>query len=175
MKTVAALFVCASSAYWSMPGVDCYDVARDARSFPGGSPVVAHPPCALWGKLEKMAKREESERDLAHFALAQVRENGGVLEHPARSRFFTSQGILPGVRDSFGGYVVPILQFWFGHRADKATWLYICKVPLIALPPLPLQIGYMSRSVEMMGKPERERTPVELASWLVNAARGVQS
>lgn len=51
MITVAALFVRADSVYKTMPGVDAWDEARDARGWPGGCAVVAHPPCRLWGKL----------------------------------------------------------------------------------------------------------------------------
>ena len=48
---VAALFVRADSIYKLMPGVDAWDIERDARAWPGGSPVVAHPPCRAWGAL----------------------------------------------------------------------------------------------------------------------------
>ena len=173
MKTVAALFVCKSSPYWLFPGVDCWDISRDARNFHGSEPVVAHPRCRAWGKLRCMAKPREDEKDLAFFALSQVRKNGGVMEHPARSSFFTLLGLRPGVCDHQGGYILPVLQYWFGHRADKATWLYVCGVSVSSIPPLPYRIGYMERSVEMMGKPERERTPSMFANWLVDLARGV--
>ena len=46
--TVAALCVAPNSLYKTMPGVECYDQARDVRSFTGGMPVVAHPPCRAW-------------------------------------------------------------------------------------------------------------------------------
>jgi hypothetical protein len=41
MLTVAALFVLADSVYKTLPGVDAWDEARDARRWPGGGPVVA--------------------------------------------------------------------------------------------------------------------------------------
>lgn len=45
---VAVLFARADSIYKGLPGVDVYDADRDARTFPGGCPVVAHPPCRAW-------------------------------------------------------------------------------------------------------------------------------
>lgn len=47
MRTVAALFVRADSIYKTMPDVDAWDIERDARRWPGGCPVVAHPPSVL--------------------------------------------------------------------------------------------------------------------------------
>ena len=45
VRNVAALCVAPNSHYKTMPGVDAYDISRDVRSFTGGMPVVAHPPC----------------------------------------------------------------------------------------------------------------------------------
>lgn len=47
-RTVAALCVAPNSLYKRLPGVEAYDHARDVRSFAGGMPVVAHPPCRAW-------------------------------------------------------------------------------------------------------------------------------
>ena len=41
---VAALFVETGGAYFGVPGVDPWDVPRDARKYAGPYPVVAHPP-----------------------------------------------------------------------------------------------------------------------------------
>jgi hypothetical protein len=46
--TVAALLVEADGVYANLPGVDCWDEARDARLYDGPYPVVAHPPCQRW-------------------------------------------------------------------------------------------------------------------------------
>lgn len=83
--TVAVLFARADSVYKTLPGTDVWDAARDARNWPGGVPVVAHPPCRAWGRLAHMAKPKPDEKDLARWAVAQVRRFGGVLEHPAAS------------------------------------------------------------------------------------------
>ena len=38
MKTVAVLFARADSVYKTLPGVDVWDEARDARQWPGSGP-----------------------------------------------------------------------------------------------------------------------------------------
>ena len=82
---MAALFVRADSIYKTLPGVDAYDIERDARTYDGPWPVVAHPPCRAWGRLRTFAKPRPDERNLARLAVALVREFGGVLEHPENS------------------------------------------------------------------------------------------
>ena len=47
------LFVAPNSIYKEL-GCDCYDAGRDARTYTGSAPVVAHPPCQLWGKLARV-------------------------------------------------------------------------------------------------------------------------
>lgn len=167
---VAALFVCASSPYWGLPGVDCYDESRDARSYRGALPVVAHPPCRGWGQLRAMSKHQPDELDLGFFAVDAVRTWGGVLEHPARSGLWDAAGLpRPGRSDGYG-YTLAIQQSDFGHRAPKGTWLYICGADGFR-PTLPIVLGDPPSRVEWMGRPERERTPLPLALWLVSVAR----
>lgn len=45
---IAALFVETNGCYFGQPGVDPWDINRDARLYPGPWPVVAHPPCERW-------------------------------------------------------------------------------------------------------------------------------
>lgn len=167
MTRVAALFTRSDSVYRQL-GVDCYDAQRDARTFDLGCPVVAHPPCRAWGNLAHFAKPREDERDLAWWALHVVRHCGGVLEHPITSKLWREARMgTAGVRDQFGGVFVTVFQSWWGHRAQKATGLYIVG-PVLDMPssgPAP------SRPVNDMGRQERERTPPAFASWLVELAR----
>ena len=47
---VAALFVQRGGVYFDVEGVDPWDEERDARTYAGPYPVVAHPPCKRWGR-----------------------------------------------------------------------------------------------------------------------------
>src|SRR5678815_1128310 len=49
--SVAALFVQRNGCYANLPFVDAWPEERDARRYNGNLPVVAHPPCQLWGNL----------------------------------------------------------------------------------------------------------------------------
>jgi hypothetical protein len=179
--TVAALFVRADSVYKTIPGVDAWDIERDARKWTGGSPVIVHPPCRTWGRLRQFAKPREDEKALGPWAVEQVRKYGGVLEHPRESTLFAHCGMpRPGqFPDEFGGYTIDIDQFHFGHRAEKGTWLYIVGCEPDELPPIPVRQGKPTHCVRptksyprlpSITKPEREHTPEGLASWLVYVA-----
>jgi hypothetical protein len=147
-----------------------FDLARDARTFDLSCPVVAHPPCRAWGKLAHFAKARADERDLALFASWAVRHCGGVLEHPITSKLWAWLGVRPGVRDEFGGLLVPVKQSSFGHRAEKLTGLYYVRcAPIFSLA---LDVPAVT-TVERMCRAERERTPLELAQALVASARAV--
>lgn len=195
MKPVAALFVRADSTYKQMAGVDCYDIGRDARRWPGGCPVVAHPPCRAWATFSPVAKPREGERDLALWALEQVRRFGGVLEHPRGSALWREAALpAPGQVDKFGGWTLPISQHWFGHRAEKLTRLYIVGVVARNVPDMPMKLGEATHVIAQNRAPgrgidgqrlrkgmpgwrpevtprEREHTPPALAAWLVELAR----
>lgn len=168
---VAALYVRGDSIYRQL-GVDCWDIERDARRYGGPGPVVAHPPCRAWGRLRAFAKPRHDEKAAGLRALWQVRRFGGVLEHPASSLLFMAAGGLrPGAgRDAFGGWVLPVLQQDFGHRAPKATWLYIVGCDPADIPGFALRLGVAPGRVSSMGKAERERTPEAFARWLIDLA-----
>lgn len=127
---VAALFVRADSVYKTMPGVDCYDEKRDARTFAGDMPVVAHPPCKRWSSLNNLVlvRYPEKAAEFAHgndgglfdFALRTVRAHGGVLEHPAQSRAWRKFDLpAPAFnrwqRGVCGGWCIELDQAAFGH------------------------------------------------------------
>jgi hypothetical protein len=163
--TVPVLFTRSHSSPYLALGCDCYDHRRDALTWPGGRPAIYHPPCRSWGKLAHLSKPQPGERELALWAMSNVRRFGGVLEHPISSRLWSESGCLGwGVRDSFGGVLVPVAQSAFGHRAPKHTGLYMV-LPSIPFVPVP---GASVTTVQRMGRPERERTPPALAAWLVD-------
>lgn len=168
--SVPVLFTRSNSPYLAL-GCDCYDIDRDARTWPGGRPLIAHPPCRSWGQLAHMAKPRDGERELSLWAMQQVRRFGGVLEHPINSRLWSATGCLSwGVRDSFGGVLIPLYQSSFGHRAPKLTGLYLVGVAVPDIPPPRPSVT----TVERMCRAEREATPPELASFLVNLVGAVQ-
>lgn len=171
--TPVALFTAPKSAYLER-GIECFDAGRDARTFTGRNPVIAHPPCRAWGRLRHMAKPRDDEKDLGAFAIAAVRRNGGVLEHPAGSKLFDLIDVRPGRRCSLGGWVLPVWQSWFGHVARKSTWLYIVGVEPSEVPRLPLVLGHAAGRVERQCAAHRELTPPAMADWLIDLARAVK-
>lgn len=189
---VAVLFARGDSFYKTIPGCDVWDAERDARKWAGTAPVVAHPPCRAWGQLRHLANPRPDEKALALFAVEQVRRCGGVLEHPKKSTLWPVAGLpAPGRRDEFGGWTLPIFQSWWGHKAEKATLLYIVGCEPADLPTIPLVLGearYVcgaagrrrdggrlhkgdSRWRPEITKAEREHTPPALAAWLVELAQ----
>jgi len=171
MPSVAALFVRSDSCYRDIPGVDVYDAQRDALTWCGGVPVVAHPPCRSWGRLSAFAKPRPGEKELALWAVAQVRRFGGVLEHPFGSQLVHAANLpSPGEVDSFGGFLFYANQFHFGHRALKPSIFYVVGCAPSDLPLFPFRDGLPLTTVENMDVSEREKTPPELARWLVDLA-----
>ena len=164
---VAALFVRKVNHYAAL-GCDVYDADRDALTWAGGVPGVYHPPCRAWGQLSHMAKPRPGEKELSLWAMQKVRQFGGVLEHPFASRLWRESSCLGfGIRDQFGGLLVPVYQSFWGHRAPKKTCLYIVG-PVPEIPYMPV---HATSTVERMGRPERERTPILFAAWLVELAK----
>ena len=143
---IAALYVETDGCYFGLPGVDPWDIARDARRYAGPWPVVAHPPCQRWGRywyggpmLHKLGKRKQRGADDGCFesALASVRKFGGILEHPEASSAWAAFGLIEPpksggwvVADWFGGWTCCVEQGHYGHRVRKATWLYAVGVDL---------------------------------------------
>ncbi len=142
-------------------------------------PVIAHPPCRAWGKLKHFAKPVPGEKELALFAVDMVRNWGGVLEHPAYSTLWKTCNLPTGrERDQYGGFTLCVDQCWFGHKAQKKTWLYIVGCNPSDIPPYPITFDYplyvinSSKRIkegkrQEVSKAEREHTPVALACWLI--------
>lgn len=176
MGDVAVLCAARNSVYHQMLGLDVYDASRGARSFQGGMPVVAHPPCRSWSAYcAHQAKPAEGERDLALWCVEQVRTWGGVLEQPAHSRLWEAAGIpRPGIRQPVGApFSVCVWQAWWGYPMRKSTWLYFVNVaPSDVQPPLLLHApGADRRREQVMSKNQRAATTPAFAEWLVAIAR----
>jgi hypothetical protein len=127
-RTVAALYIDRRGHYPRMTGVECYDVARDAKPYTGPHPVVAHPPCGPWGRMKFLCTKQDPE--CATRAVEQVRTCGGVLEHPEHSGLWRARDLpRPGATDAHGGRTYYLRQVAWGHCAEKPTWLYVVGVP----------------------------------------------
>ena len=189
-KPVAALFVRPDSVYKQMPGIDAWDELRDARRYKGPHPVVAHPPCRLWSCMKHFSTAPLSEKSLAYVAIKAVRSFGGVLEHPKGSSLWKEAPLpLVGELDGWGGYTIEVEQFWFGHKAEKKTLLYIVGCPKERLPTMPVRFGEPTHVIDRPGrtrkkhrpnsagykpwvsKSEREHSPPAFAAWLIEVAR----
>ena len=197
---IAALFVELRGIYAGLPGVDLWDIARDARTYAGPYPVVAHPPCARFCRLAGLVAYRYPHRpkhqDDGCFAsaLRSVRTYGGVLEHPAYSDAFGLYGLrAPRPKagwtpnhDGHDGWVCHVEQARYGHAARKATWLYACRTDRTALNwdgtlDYPGRTkAYVSscdmphyRPVRRLSKKQRNATPRAFRDALVALARSV--
>jgi hypothetical protein len=140
---IAALYVETDGGYFGLPDVDAWDIERDARTYAGPWPVVAHPPCQRWGRYWHGSTRKPHQFKLGDdggcfkAALASVRQWGGVLEHPCDSHAWDAHGLAKSSRkggwvpaDDQGGWTCCVSQGHYGHMAGKPTWLYANRVLL---------------------------------------------
>ena len=200
MKTVAALYVESNGSYAGLDGVEVWDEERDARTYAGPHPVIAHPPCARWGRYWSGGPSATYRRELGDdggcfaSALEMVRRFSGVLEHPEASHAWRWFGLIPPnrsggwtVADWLGGWSCCVEQGHYGHRARKATWLYAVGVNLRSLEWEPSEAkikiypGFHSTeerrratktgAVQRMCKKERTATPKPFRDLLLSMAR----
>lgn len=198
---VAALYVEPNGIYAGLPGVELWDEARDARTYPGSHPVVAHPPCSRWCRLAGLVEarwghKRGDDGGMFAAALAAVRRYGGVLEHPAHTDAWAAFG-LPRPYSHGGwfgndriGYATHIDQGNYGHVAKKATWLYAYGVPFNSLPRLKWGTIPDQQSKALVswcanhtasgevrprvGKKAASATPTEFRDVLLSIARAVR-
>lgn len=151
------------SAYKDL-GLDCYDISRDAMSYKGKNPVIAHPPCRLWSKnMRHFSNAPEAEKQLAWYCFNLVRENGGILEHPSGS-LFLNRFWPPDVK------IVPLNQSTFGYPTRKATWLlmpahYKIEIPFDLEPTR--EKGKDRYIFEHMCTRQRSETTLKFAEFLI--------
>jgi hypothetical protein len=169
-----------------------YDERRDARSYVGCKPVVAHPPCGPWGKLRHMSKHDDPA--CGPHAVEVVRRVGGALEHPAESLLFRHCGMPhPGeLPDDYGGMTFAVAQCDWGHVARKRSWIYIVGVQGLMIPAKPAArepthwiAGGRGRSgkkadqtplpagIKIASPEARRRSPPAFAKWLIEIAAAV--
>jgi hypothetical protein len=198
-ELIAALYVETNGCYWDLPGVDPWDINRDARLYPGPHPVVAHPPCQRWGRFSEgsMLKKDQVTGDdggCFTAALASLRRWGGVLEHPAHSKAWAAHGI--PAPPTAGGWLQVGYREWtccveqghYGHPARKATWLLVVgdRPPELIWGPAEQRLpakrlaerGYESARrcgiIANMSSRQRQRTPPEFRELLLSIARNIE-
>lgn len=192
MFNIAALFVEKDSIYKKQGNIDCYDIERNAKNFDFSLPVIAHPPCQLWGSMAFVNyarwggehNKPFNDDGCFKFAIDAVNKCGGVLEHPAKTRAFEFYGIKKpvgmGWQKHNNYWVCEVWQSAYGHRANKATWLYYVG----SNPPFELnwdrptgthQIGYQDQRGKAKNKPtlskkEANATPLLFRDVLIELA-----
>jgi len=155
--------------------------------------VVAHPPCQLWGALAAVNysrwggehNRPGNDGGCFAAALEAVNKFGGVLEHPAKSKAFAAHGLpapagIGWQASLLGGWVCEVWQSAYGHRANKATWLYYngSKPPFGLRWDRPIgthQIGFHDQRGKAKNKPtlnkrEANATPLAFRDELLRLA-----
>lgn len=189
---IAALFVQSGGCYFGLEGVDPWDERRDARTYSGPFPVVAHPPCQLWTRFAHVnyarwgGEHNKPGNDEGCFssALASLNRFGGVLEHPAFSdawKHFHLPRPVAGLWKNQGGYwVAEVWQSAYGHKARKRTWLLFRGSKPHELrwerPEGTHQIGFHDQRGKAKNKPTvsgkaASATPVEFRDELLALAR----
>jgi hypothetical protein len=119
---VTALYVMPDGPYPELV-FDWWDEERNAKHYNGNNPVVAHPPCGPWSKLRHMCTRQDP--DCGPRAVEQVREFGGVLEHPEHSKLWEHCDLpKPGKGSDGYGRTFLVRQVAWGHPCVKPTWIY---------------------------------------------------
>lgn len=196
---IAALYVATGGVYFGIDYVDPWDQPRDARRYAGPWPVVAHPPCERWGRYWSGGPSARVRRQLGDddgcFAAAvhAVRAWGGVLEHPEASHAWRAFGIAKPprsggwIRGDASGWTCCVEQGAYGHRARKATWLYVvgCELPqLVWRSPnqhVLIKEGFHSKeerarliktgACQRLSKLQRINTPIAFRDVLLSMAR----
>ena len=181
---ISVLFAAKNSVYKTLSDssgepLDCWDEERDAMKWPGGNPLVAHPPCRLFCKLKHMSTAPQLEKQLAYWAVGQVQRWGGVLEHPAGSTLWRELELpRPGKRDELG-FTVGLEQYWFGHPSTKKTWLYVSGTTPSEIPAFEIRMGFPvyvfagGKGNYVPGSRHsgiRSATPPAFARWLIETA-----
>jgi hypothetical protein len=181
---IAALFVQTNGAYYGLDNVDPWDEQRDARTYPGPHPVIAHPPCNRWCKYARVNQTRYGllvgdDQGCFESALGHVNKYGGVLEHPAQSIAFDRYGLgRPRLKEGWTrsgpGWICEVYQGHYGHRAPKPTWLYaVSKSALPELNRTRLRTGISCTPLtgrESLSKKERSATPIQFRDLLIGIA-----
>ena len=195
---IAALYVIRDGPYSNLPDIDAWPEERDARTYAGPHPVIAHPPCARWGRYwSKAGAKMGEDGGCFKSALESVQRWGGILEHPEGSHAWPAFGISKPPRTGgwiraglfIDGWTCCVEQGHYGHRARKPTWLYFVgqrRPPELRWGPSDVDPRYRiaedatpkerKRAVRMgviqrLSKRQRKATPIEFRDLLISIVR----
>lgn len=177
------MYVSGTGPYASDPRCDAWTAGRDAKTYAGPLPVVAHPPCGPWSRLNFLCRKQDP--TCGPRAVEQVRAFGGVLEHPANSKLFRHcrlpwPGELP---DEFGGRTYAVRQVSWGHACEKPTWLYVVGADHVALvaslrtggaPTHRVTNGHRGPQLPRASEAQRIHTPAAFVEFLIAVAQSVR-
>ena len=186
---LAAIFVQPKGSYHGIDFIDMWPEERDARLYNLNLPVIAHPPCQRWGKMAKVnyarwgGEHNKLGNDGGCFksALDSVNRCGGVLEHPAQTYAWPEYNLKKPEKGKWirsgVGWVCEVWQSAYGHRANKATWLYFkgTKKPFDldwGRPKGTHQVGFQDKRGKARNKPtlsksEANATPEKFRDLLI--------
>jgi hypothetical protein len=201
--SVQALYIDPRGPYPDRLGIaNCWDEQRDARTYTGDDPVIAHPPCTRWCRLAGLVEKRWGYKrgdDGGCFAaaLATVRRCGGVIEHPAYSKAWEAYAIAKPktgggwMACSDGGFTCYVEQGRYGHLVKKATWLYVHGLEAHELPELRFGHNPDQKSAALvswcgnhvasgevrprLGMSAANRTPPEFLEVLIDIAERVRA
>jgi len=166
--------------------VDTWDESRDAWNFRGPGPVIAHPPCRLWGNLSQFVRASDAvctrEIALGLWCGLCVQQYGGVLEQPRGSKLWKALNLpRPGQKDRHG-FTMQFPQNWFNHSSIKESWFYFVGLQPGDLPVMPYKFlpnvgggNGAPGSVVRQGHKERNATPFSLCLWLVEVCERISA
>lgn len=158
-QPITVLCTAPKSNYLRIPDLDLYDLARDAYTFAGSNPVIAHPPCAQWSRMKAFSKPDARSKALGGYCFEFIKQNGGILEHPAGSSLFKYLGVKP---------TLSINQSWFGFPCRKTTYLYFHGYEPLSFP---LDFTLPGRDVSSLHSADRSIMPLAFCQYLVDCIK----
>lgn len=173
---IPVLFTQVDSNYNLFDCFDTYDKNRNAFTYYNRLPLIAHPPCRKFSRLRTFSTAPVKEKQCAFFALSQVRQFGGILEHPRSSTLWQAGNFdLSGHIDNYGGFLRSVNLSWFGFPAEKKTMLYFVGISPDELPHFPLSftaplysIGNSKHNrLQELPKKYRSSTPLPMIEYFI--------
>jgi hypothetical protein len=156
--TVFPAYFCNEDSNYKRHGhFDVWTLERDALNSRSELPAVYHPPCAQWGRLRGLSRRNDYAKGLALWALHSVQLHGGILEHPRSSRLWDYLEVNAFKNyDSHGGFLCSLDLSWFGFPARKKTCIYVVGIKRSNLKAFPITFDAPTKIVSSSGdkKPE---------------------